>query len=271
MALYIDRLKGLSVPARLIAVNVAVFVLLHLTVLILNACGVADAGTYVMGFVEMPAAAMDLMYRPWTVVSYMFVHTGVFHLLFNMLWLYWFGEYFLTLGTARQLTVLYTYGGIAGAIFFIVYSTIWHHGGPLIGASAAILAVVVATAWRMPDFKMNLFLFGSVSLKWIAGALVAISLISLPGENSGGNVAHLGGVLAGIVFAVAIRRGIDIARMPALLGRRKQSQSCHKHSSLRAMNDKERLDALLDKVRRSGYTSLTSEERRQLIELSNRL
>ena len=100
---------------------------------------------------------------------------------------------------------------------------------------------------------------------------MAISLISLPGENSGGNVAHLGGVLAGIVFAVAIRRGIDIARMPALLGRRKQSQSCHKHSSLRAMNDKERLDALLDKVRRSGYTSLTSEERRQLIELSNRL
>ena len=86
-------------------------------------------------------------------------------------------------------------------------------------------------------FQDESVLFGSVSLKWIAGALVAISLISLPGENSGGNVAHLGGVLAGIVFAVAIGRGIDITRMPALLGRRKQSQSSrHKHSSLRAMN-----------------------------------
>ncbi len=191
-------------PARLIAVNVAVFVLLHLTVLILNACGVADAGTYVMGFVEMPAAAMDLMYRPWTVVSYMFVHTGVFHLLFNMLWLYWFGEYFLTLGTARQLTVLYTYGGIAGAIFFhclLDNMASWRTADRCI---CRYTGSCCGNSMAYAGFQDESVLFGSVSLKWIAGALVAISLISLPGENSGGNVAHLGGVLAGIVFAVAI-------------------------------------------------------------------
>ncbi len=258
---YIDFLHRRGAPMQLVALNTAIYLLVTLLALL---------GIDSSDWVSLPSSLSELAMRPWTPLTYMVVHYSFFHLLFNMLWLYWFGEFFLTLGTNRQLIALYIYGGLLGAAFYLAaYNLPWHlpGSGLLSGASASVLAIVVAAAWLMPRFKMQLFILGEVSLKWIAAATVILSVLALPGDNAGGNMAHLGGALTGAVFAFAFRRGLDITRIG---GRKKRSRFITVKPSS-ADTDKAMLDELLDKVRQSGYKSLNASERKKLLELSNKL
>lgn len=260
MSRFIDSIRlRYSLPAQLVLVNAAVFLSVSL---------LAIFRIDVSAWLSLPSDLHALAMRPWTVLTYMFTHFSFFHLLFNMLWLYWFGEFFLTLGTNRQLFMLYIYGGVTGAAFYLAAYNLpgfWFDYGLLCGASASVLAIVVATAWLMPHFKMQLFLFGSVSLKWLAVAAVVLSILALPGANAGGNIAHLGGAFIGSVYALMIKRGHDITR---LFSRRKRRRPT---VTVGHDDDRKTLDALLDKVRRSSYNSLNSSERKKLIELSNKL
>lgn len=243
---------------QLVALNVMVFAVVNLAALF---------GVDVSQWVSVPSSPALFIVRPWTVLTYMVVHFSFFHLLFNMLWLYWFGEYFLTLGTDRQLAVLNLYGGLLGAAFYLAAGACgWIGFGELCGASASVLAIVVATAWRMPRFEMQLFLLGGVQLRWIALATVVLSVLALPGSNVGGNVAHLGGALAGALFALLVKAGIDVTD---LRPRRRKARG--RAAVISDTDDRAVLDSLLDKVRRSGYGSLNSSERKKLLELSNKL
>ena len=229
---------------RLLLVNVVAFVALHVAAF-------AAHGSWFMPFVGVSASD----FHWWTVLTYMFAHLDLLQLLFNMLWLYWFGDLFMTLGTERQMLFLYVAGGIVGALAYLLLATVGVAHGLLLGASASILAIVVGVAWRMPNFSVNLLLLGSVAIKWIALVLVLLSVISLSGENFGGNVAHLGGALTGAIYGIIMRHGGFSIR----------------HVKREPKSDSERMDTLLTKVRRSGYASLTSGERRDLIELSKKI
>lgn len=283
----IDKLKYQwmtgSMLVKLIFINIAVFVLLHLTTLILMFTGI-DAST-VLTEVELPSDMTALLRRPWTLLTYMFAQYDFFHILFNMLWLYWFGIIFLLADTSKRMLALYIYCGLGGALLFMAYYNLMNMYGLLIGSSASVIGIVTATAIRHPDYKMGLLFIGEISLKWLAVITIAIDMFSIGGSNGGGHVAHIGGALTGALYAVAQKKGVDITRpFNALidsivnLWRRittkqaktpRQSQHYNKKGTSQA--DESTLDEILDKVKKSGYGALTKEEKQKLFDISRKI
>lgn len=198
---------------------------------------------------------------PWTVVTYMFTQADVWHAVFNMLWLYWFGMLLQNLTSPRTVVGLYVIAGLAGAAAYTGGSYLWpaSAGTGLEGASAAVMGIVTATACIVPDYKFNLILLGQVKLKWIAIVTIALFALGLTGGKAGAHIAHLGGVVAGATFALRMR----------LRSRRKSAEA--KRSHITEPEARRELDSLLDKVRRSGYGSLTQAEQRRLFELSRHI
>lgn len=308
------RWISLSLPVRLIVINVAVFLVLRILGII-ALIGGWDINA-VIDCVALPSAPLDLAAQPWTALTYMITHYDPFHLLFNMLSLYWFGGILLMRCTPRQLTALYIYGGLAGAAFYVAAAQIFPAvAGLLLGASAAVIAILTSAAVLMPNFEVGLLLFGRVKLKWLAIGAIALFALGLVGNNAGGHVAHLGGMALGFMFAVLLNRGVDITRpLNKLLdivanlykrmtrpsgGHKKKfrprkfasarsadSKTSSKHTSKSASQsagnssnqsatspeeDRRILDEILDKVKRSGYSALTPDERRRLFDVSRRI
>lgn len=285
-----------SALKRLIVVNVVVWIFVRIAEIVLSISGAPSPQTSVSGLVEMPSNPVALITVPWTIVTYMFAQYDFMHILFNMLWLYWFGLIFLALSTGRKLVSLYFIGGLAGALLYLLaYNLIPYFAGingMLIGSSASVIAIVTATAMMAPGYRMNLMLIGPVALKWVAIVTIAIDLLSVTGSNAGGHIAHLGGAIAGAAYVLALRHGVDItapfdsvARLFAGLSVRRKVSSVfsrsraplHKHTEgpkrkeSFTRDDRENLDAILDKIKQSGYTSLTAEERRKLFDVSRKI
>ncbi len=232
----------------------------------------------------VPADPEGLIYCPWTLFTYMFTHFGFFHLLFNMLWLYWFGSLFLNRFTERQLTGVYLLGGISGAGLFILSYNIFPYFDGItrllswtIGASASVMAIVFAVCFHSPRQQVYIFLIGPVRMIYLALFTALIDLLSIQGDNAGGHIAHLGGAFFGWLFAMGIRSRRDLATWitrPAdwfrQMPRRKKMHVRYRRAAS-GMNggegnaDKKREDArineILDKISRSGYESLTGEEK----------
>lgn len=293
MAQFIDSLRRSfrmgNTAVKLVFINVGIFLILRVIALVL-VLGGQDVQYCLLQWVELPSSLSVWLTRPWTLLTYMFSQYGVFHLLFNILWLYWFSALFLYCGTPRQLVAMYIYGGIAGAIVYgLAFAGLpYFHGsfGWLIGSSASVLAIVVATAWRMPDYKIGLLFIGDVSLKWIAVVTVLISLLNVTGENAGGNIAHLGGALAGVAYGVAMGRGRDItAPFNSLIDNLVNAGRGIGHVFKRKpryvrpdytaktdpRRDEETLDIILDKIKKSGYSALSADERKRLFDVSRRM
>lgn len=251
------KYRNLSITLRLIIINVAVLFTVYIVAFVTSITGArVDIATHAL---DLPAG-IGFIYRPWSIVTYMFTHTDVIHCLFNMLWLYWFGSLCESLTSPRRTLLIYLAGGIGGAATFVIASLIWPYsiGGFLEGASAAVMAIVAAVACTSPDMKLNLLFLGRMKIKWIAIATVVIFAIGLTGSNAGAHIAHLGGITAGAAIALIYR-----ARRPR-----------YNHMTTKQLNEidaRAELDRLLDKVRRSGYNSLTVMERRRLIELSHKV
>jgi len=146
----------------------------------------------------------------------MFMHAGFLHILFNMLWLYWFGALFLMFFSAKHLRGAYILGGICGGLLYMAAFNIFPYFRPMVdysfmlGASASVLAVVAATAYREPNYPIRLFLFGTIRLKYLALIVIGTDLLFITSSNAGGHIAHLGGALAGLWFAAGLSKGKDI-------------------------------------------------------------
>lgn len=306
MGRFIDSIRNRWVYGgmltRLVLINVGVFLLLRIAVIIITLAG-GNAELAIMQWIELPSLPYQLLIRPWTLLTYMFAHYSILHILFNMLWLWWFGQMFLVLGTPRQLVALYIYGGIGGAILYMTaFACLPYFAGVhgmMLGASASVLAIVVATAWRMPEYKVGLLFLGEVSIKWIAGFTVLLSLLRITGENAGGNIAHIGGALVGMAYGLCMMKGVDITRPLNRLidgvvnaGKsvsapkvKKPRAERYKGDSQRVggerttsmgqggltRDDQDRMNAILDKIKKSGYSALTAEERRILFDVSKRV
>jgi membrane associated rhomboid family serine protease len=295
MAGIIDTLKlkyktG-SVMTRLIFINVAVFILLKVVAVIFTLFNVHSLDLIV--FLGVPSQMTLLLDRLWTLITYMFVHEGFLHLLFNMLWLYWFGQIFLQYFSGRSLGSLYVLGGLAGALLYVVaFNTIPYYidmgRGWMIGASASVMAIVMGAAFYRPDVQLHLLLLGPVKIVYIAIFAFVLDFLSLGNAtNPGGHVAHIGGALLGYLFAMQYKKGRDITHWMSKLidgfvgmfkPRQRKSKMKVEHArsendwdyNKRRHNEQEEIDAILDKLKQSGYSSLSADEKKKLFDASKK-
>src|SRR5690554_4530093 len=295
MADFIDRLKtiykGGNVLTRLIFINVSVFVVLKVIDVIFVLFNVYAID--MITFLGVPSHIPLLLKRIWTLITYMFVHEGFLHILFNMLWLYWFGRIFLQYFTGRTLGSLYILGGLAGALLYIAaFNTIPYYlemnRSWMIGASAAVMAIVMGVAFYKPDISLRLLFIGQIKIVYIAIFAFILDFLSLGSPvNPGGHVAHIGGALLGYYFATQYKKGKDITNwMSKVLDwfvglfkhRRKRSKMKVSHArhesdweyNERKHSEQEEIDAILDKLKRSGYSALSTEEKKKLFDASKK-
>ncbi|WP_151087698.1 rhomboid family protein [Hymenobacter baengnokdamensis] len=242
---------------------------------------------------ELSSSIPVLLRHPWTLLTYAFMHQDFFHILFNMLNLYWFGQIIREYLGDRRLVSLYILGALAGAIFFLLafnFLPVFQPalGLPVIGASASVTAIIVAAATLLPDYTFMLFILGAVKIKWIAVAVILISLAGINGGNPGGEITHLGGALLGFLFVKQLKAGRDMGRPVVATGewlsRLFQTRPAMKvtHRSPATVGrpaaaakaggpgatPPEEVDLILDKISRSGYESLSKEEKQKLFRAS---
>jgi membrane associated rhomboid family serine protease len=265
----IDKLlgKNAGMLTRLIVINIIVFLLANIFV------NIPGLGGYVYDYFALPSSLHKLLYRPWTLITYMFLHVQTMHLISNMLWFYWFGIIFTDFMGSKRLLYTYLIGGVAGGLLFIVFSNLFSLNDTLLGASAGIMAVIVATAVLVPDYELRLIFFGPVKLKYLALAAFVLTSIIDFGVNSGGKVSHIGGALYGILYMVQYKKGTDYAEITANFFKRigsifkpgrkiKKSGGSGKRPKNTPVDEKQKkIDAILDKISSSGYDALTREEK----------
>ena len=197
-----------NVYIQLIFINVGVFVITTLIGILLQLFNRSAAGIFEL--LALPASFTRFAWQPWSIFTYMFMHAGFLHILFNMLWLYWFGALFLYFFSGKHLRGLYIVGGICGGLLYMISYNVFPYFRPMtaystmVGASASVLAIVVATAYREPNYPVRLLFFGNVRLKYLALIVVLTDLLFITSSNAGGHIAHLGGALAGLWFAASL-------------------------------------------------------------------
>ncbi|MET4139039.1 rhomboid family intramembrane serine protease [Pedobacter sp. UYP1] len=232
---------------------------------------------YVSEYVAFPAALPKLPFRFYTILTYQFFHNDIFHILFNMLWLFWMGRIFLDFLKPRQFHLVYLAGGVMGAVVYALAYNIFPVFAPyipaaiIIGSSASVMAIAVATATLVPDYSMSLMFIGNVKLKYLLMAYIVIDLISIASQNPGGSFAHLGGALFGFVYIKLLQGGNDLSawfeRKPTLKVVKNDKPGAGARNKSNKVNQKE-VDAVLDKVSKSGYDKLSREEKEILFKAS---
>ena len=261
----------------LIGINVIVFLFLSLlgVVEMLTTRNAIISAT-LNDYLAVPSYLPKLLIRFWTPLTYMFLHSGFFHILFNMLWFYWMGGIFQEYLGGKKLVDLYIIGGLAGAFLYVLFYNVFPLFADVktvsttVGASAAVMAIIVATATLLPDYTIQLLFLGSVKLKWIALFYVLFDLISITGPNAGGEISHIGGAIAGFIYIKHIQGSTALGRAFERFSKPKTlhvvSKNYAKNSTIRPKE--EEIDSILDKISQSGYASLTKKEKEILFNAS---
>ena len=286
-------LRGTSLM-RLIYINVGMFVLIKVVTIFLILFKIDT--TLITTYLELPSNLTTLIYQPWSAITYMFLHTDVMHIFFNMISLYWFGRIALERLSQKQLVGLYILGGLAGAAMYVLsynlfpYFSVAVHNSYLLGASGAVVAICVAAATLQPNYPIRLMFIGEVKLIWVAIGMVAISVFGITGNNAGGEFAHIGGAIWGYFYAKAWMKGKDYSqlvtsvinwftntfkRTPKIKVKQGGKQTASRVKTDAEYNREKRaneaaIDAILDKIKQRGYESLTADEKRELFDRSKK-
>jgi len=265
----------------LIGINVIVYLLINVTAVLETLIFRSDnIAFFTDKYLLLTANIHQLPLRFWTPITYMFMHAGVMHILFNMLMLYWFGTIFEDfLGNKRTLG-LYFLGGLTGAALYILcYNTLpyfTHENAAatstLVGASASVMAVIVATATQLPNYEISIIFIGPVKLKWVVLFLLVLDFLGTIGPNAGGEIAHLGGALIGFVYIKQLQKGNDwVAGIANIFKPKPKLKVVSKNSSGKSAGKprQEEIDLILDKISQSGYDSLSKQEKEILFRASS--
>lgn len=258
---WISLCGGSRALAWLTLINVAVWIVVTVVSLVAS---LLHTSVPFEAWLSLPASFALFITRPWTLLTYMAVQYDFLHLLFNVLWLYWFGIIIVNAASDRILLRLYIGGGLTGGLAFLAASALGWGGGWLCGSSASVLAIMAAAAIRLPNHRLNLFLIGPVALKWVAIVCAAITFFG----GGGNQPAHIGGLAFGIIYSLC-PLSISPSRHSTPLRVRKPDKVIDAFE--RRRRDMARLDELLDKIKTSGYESLSRRERSELQDLSSRL
>ena len=238
-----------------------------------------------LSYVSLSTNLADLAWKPWSILSYAFFHFGIIHLIFNMLMLHFTSRLFLTFFTQKQLFGLYLLSAVfAGLVFLLGYQyfpMLSNVTTSMVGASAAIMALLLATTTYQPFMEIRLMLFGKVKLWQITLLLLFVDLIQLPMNNTGGHIAHLSGAFFGYIYIKLLQNGTDLSKavnitldfFASFFGRKQSTPFKKVHVNVKkpavrreskiVAKDKtqQQLDEILDKISKSGYDSLTAEEK----------
>lgn len=290
---------------QIIVINLVAFLCINVFVyVILTLSGQEGLYEEIYAYLSLPSNPAKLIYQPLSFFTYMFLHRDFFHILFNMLFLYWFGKIIVEYLGQNKILGLYVLGGLSGGILYILlYNAIpFYHDRAsvsiLAGASAGVTAVVVGAATFQPNFVVRLFLLGPVKLMYIAIFVVLSSLLRTTGGNAGGEIAHLGGALLGYLFIIQLQKGTDwskpiakfliwgksfFIRQPKIkvsykneqrFGSEKSSRKTKSSRKKSTTSSKEtsqaEIDAILDKISEKGYDALSKEEKQKLFNASNK-
>ena len=290
-----QNFKNSNILVRLIYINVAIFLFVNVLRVLNFLFAIDGLDLFAVNWLAVPSSVIHLVIKPWTLVTYMFLHEDIMHILFNMLWLFWFGVIFLDYLKPRQLLSVYILGGLAGAILFIVSFNIFPvfynstNQAIALGASASIMAIVIAISVYRPNYEMNLILLGPIKIKWIALISVILDIISIDRSNPGGHIAHLGGAIFGYYFASRLNSGRDITlgfskfldKFFKLFERKPRMRVTYRNPDVKKMTDmeynvskkitQEQIDKILDKISKSGYGSLTKDEKAILFNNSKKV
>lgn len=288
-----DSFRRGSIHIQLIYINIAVFVAVTLAGIALQLFNMEQARVF--DWLELPASPARFIMQPWSLLTYMFMHGGLLHILFNMLWLYWFGAIFLNMFSSKHLRGLYVLGGICGGALYMLAYNVFPYFRPyiensfMVGASASVLAIVAAAAYREPNYPIRLLLLGTLRLKYLALIVIGMDLLLITSENAGGHIAHLGGALAGVWFAAGLNKGRDVTawinraadgiaslfrrkprkpKMKVHYGNGSRQQYYDYNARKKAQSDE--IDRILDKLRKTGYEGLSDEEKKSLFDASKR-
>ena len=295
---FLHKFRSADIVRKFIYVNVLVYIILVLIGVFSVLLNTPSLVATVKSWLVLPASPMLVLHRPWTLFTYMFLHGSFMHILWNMFALYFFGRIFLDFFSVRHFWCVYLSGGVFGALFYVLAYNVFPyfqgvlHVSHLVGASAAVLAVVTAAAVRSPEYRINLLFFGSVKLSTFAIITVCISVLMLSGNNAGGNFAHLGGAFGGYLFAMLLGKGIDVTDIlcrpvdwvRSMIGklrspRRKKRKFTYspggKHGADYEHNARKRaaeaeVDVILEKIKKGGYASLSEEEKKRLFNASSK-
>jgi membrane associated rhomboid family serine protease len=302
-----------NMVTRLVIINVMVFIAINLTWVVFQiANGYASSPIYseVLSFFALSSYWLDLLLHPWSLITSMFLHEGFFHILFNMLLLYWFGRIIGDLLGDHRILPLYLLSGLAGNVVYFITANLLNYtaGSIAYGASGAVMGIVIATAVLAPDMEMRLLLFGNVKLKYIAAAFLLIDIIGIGGmNNTGGHYAHLGGAAFGWFFIRRLQQGDDLSapvnkfiskiqnffrglgeprngdkkRGPRVAYRNPNSSTATSRKKAprgskptgdnsATVSHEEKVDAILEKIKESGYENLTEEEKKFLFNASKK-
>lgn len=262
-----------------IGINVLIFVAFALVNVpfFLSGNGGATYQGWIREYLGFPADIAKLPIRFYTILTYQFFHDGFLHLLFNMLWLFWMGKIFLDFLKPRQFHFVYLAGGFAGALFFLLAYNVFPvfagvlSGATVIGSSAAVMAIVVATATLVPDYSIRLLFLGDVKLKYLALGYVALDLIGIATTDAGGSFAHLGGAVFGFVYIKLLQNGKDwskLFRRKSKLKVVKNDFSAPAAKRTVEMVHQDEIDRILDKISKSGYDKLSKTEKETLFKAS---
>jgi membrane associated rhomboid family serine protease len=291
-------LRSNAVLPRLIVINAAIWLAISIMRVFSFLLNVPDSSltNYIVDYLALPAKPESLIARPWTFLTYMFLHIDFFHILFNMLWLFWFGKIFLEFLRSRQLLLIYLLGGLSGGVLYVLFYNIFPvfenslDLSVALGASASVMAVVTAISFYVPGYNVNLLFIGRVKIFYIALILFILDFFMIRSDNAGGHIAHIGGALFGISYILARRKGMNFSgiwnldwlkRWSALIRRKKLRVDYENQGNNygRPLSDDEynqqkierqrKIDGILDKISKSGYESLTGEEKDLLFRSSN--
>ncbi|HOP58968.1 MAG TPA: rhomboid family intramembrane serine protease [Bacteroidales bacterium] len=275
---------------RLIYINIGVFLFFLIVSVISFLFDNTGIESTILRLFAIPASLKVFLLKPWTLITYMFTHKDIWHILFNMLWLYWFGRIFLDYLDQRKLVAVYLMGGISGAIVYVLSFNIFPvftgivSESVAIGASASVMAVVIATATYVPDYSIHFFLIGRIRIKYVALAILILTSFMDFSVNSGGKLAHIGGALPGFLYIVKLRKGKDPGRRlnsiidtlvtffkprPKMKVTHKKTVTDYDYNKIKAEHQA-KINTILDKISKGGYDSLTKEEKDMLFRESQK-
>jgi membrane associated rhomboid family serine protease len=277
-----------TILVRLVIINAVVFLLLQVFFLLSFLSGFGNVvNDVVLNWLALPADTSQLLWKPWTLFTYMFLHIGFMHILFNMLWLWWMSKIFLLYFDERQLLWTYILGGLSGGLLYILAFNLLPAFQPMasysvaLGASAAVIAIMVTVAVAKPDFIVSLLFVGPVQLRWIAIGSLVLDLIGIPHNNAGGHIAHLGGALFGLYYGLQLKKHHDSLQpiyhiwktIRSLFAKKTTTFKVHHNVNFNnktsddweynanKMRQQQYLDKILEKISKSGYDSLSKEEK----------
>lgn len=288
--------KTSNAAVKLIITNVIVFFGVHFVFMIFHLMDMKVVNRMIVDALALPAYLPKFIFQPWSLFTHMFMHQGIFHILFNMIMLYFGGRLFTYYLDDRRLINVYFLSGLSGAILFLLSANIFPLFRPYIqnynalGASAATLGVLIAICAYRPQDKVQLFLFGGVKLMWIGIIIIAIDVLRFTSGNEGGYIAHFGGAAFGYIFGVNMRQYKDVSRFfqpvqnmfeRLVHPQRKSKKSTtlkkvYVRKSDATFNEdrakkQRRMDEILDKIKVSGYDSLSADEKKFLFDMSQEL